>query len=129
MYLLRKLASLILILGAITYAGFFAFLNSAPAYVVLPFYGEVKTSGAISYLLAFLAGALFASAYFVLDWTRKYMELRRHRRLALDMGYQANGKAKKRQISYDEDSGAELQNRLDLEDKNSRSNQSLPVEP
>jgi len=103
MYLLRRLASLFIVLAAITYAGFFAFLNSAPVYVILPYFGEMQTSGAVSYLLTFVAGALFASLYFVLDWTRLHFEIRRHRRTAKDLSQRPNGKSKKRPKSYDDE--------------------------
>ncbi|MFW7379450.1 MAG: hypothetical protein ACOH5I_11625 [Oligoflexus sp.] len=105
MYLLRRLISLVIILAAITYAGFFAFLNSAPVYVILPFFGEVQSSAAVSYLVTFLVGSAFASLYFILDWTRMTFEIRRHRRNSVDLGYNKNGKLKKQQRSnrLDED--------------------------
>jgi uncharacterized integral membrane protein len=80
MVFLRKLLSLLLILFAITYAGFFAFLNSAPIYVNLPYFGEYKAPGAVSFILAFVMGALFAMLYFGLDSMKKSFELRRRGR-------------------------------------------------
>jgi uncharacterized integral membrane protein len=80
MIFLRKLTNLLLILILVSYAGFFAFLNSDPIYINLPYFGEFKAPGSIAFVLTFVVGALFSALYFAMDAIRKSFEIRRNKK-------------------------------------------------
>lgn len=76
MNFLKKLLTYWFILLIIGFLAWFCAFNTEMIFVHVPQMGEFKMRAAIVYIILFLAGCLFSSAYFGAEMVRRYFEIR-----------------------------------------------------
>ncbi len=74
---IRRLINVVIVLAALGYGSYFAYINTETVRIDVPFLGDFHPMAFVAYFACFVVGAIFASIFFAIELTRKSWQLRK----------------------------------------------------